>query len=405
MIFWIDRQRNINISLDKFVEDINLQKNVPLYIKTSDPYEMLLLLVSGMVHGKEMYLLDSDFTHQEMVAMGISNADLTRVSDINDDTIVFKDTLVNQVINSNWKLWLFTSGTTGLPKKVCHSYATLGRNVRQSDNHKSDVWALAYRMSHMAGIQVILQALVNVNTMVYVFEQTPQEIIKDIITYACTHISATPTFYRNILPFMSDEMYQLKHLTLGGEKYDEMLCEKIQEMLPNVRIHNIYASTETGSLLNAKDNCFSIPERYKEQIKISETGELLIHKSLLGDFSVEGEWYNTHDLVNVENNMLYFVSRQSDLINIGGYKVNPLEVEETISEISGVVDCAVKGQNNSVLGKLLVADVIKIDEYEEKELKKRIIKYLREKLQPFKIPRIINFVEEINHTRSGKKVR
>jgi acyl-coenzyme A synthetase/AMP-(fatty) acid ligase len=194
-------------------------------------------------------------------------------------------------------------------------------------------------------------------------------------------------------------------LTTGGEKYDEDLCNKLQAAIPDVKMHNIYASTETGSILNAVGKGFSIPEEYKEKVKISPEGELLIHYSLLGEFPLEGEWYNTHDLVEEKEGLLYFLSRKSDILNVGGYKVNPLEVESAMQKVPGISDCLVYGQKNSVLGTILLADVVLEEGFVEKEVKKSIRHYLQNELQDFKIPRIIQFVKEIKRTKSGKKVR
>ena len=403
---WIDEERRVFVNTKDFIEQINSCEEIPRYIRSDNPFDMLLNLVVGMLHGKEMVLLDSDFSINEIAALGINIDELNSKIRVGKNP-VFADIqeITSCIKNQTWKLWMFTSGTTGLPKTVCHSYKTLGRNIRFGARYVQHIWAFAYRFSHMAGIQVMLQALLNANPMIYVFESNPAVVVKQLKKYHCTHISATPTFYRNIIPFIVEELTDLTDLTMGGEKYDADICTKIQQLLPNVRLHNIYAATETGSILNAKDSHFEIPDKYRDKIKISENGELLIHRSLLGEFSVEGEWYNTHDLVKESEGKITFVSRQSDLINVGGYKVNPLEVEEAVLEVPGVLDCIVKGKANSVLGSILTAEIIKEEDIDSQVLKRDIQKFLKDRMQPFKIPRIITFVETIEHTRSGKKVR
>ena len=404
--FWVDETRNIFISKKEFLEQINLCHTIPKYIKSDNPYNMLRDLVSGMLCGKEMVLLDSDFSEDEIKALGINLNEINLKYEITNTNQFFcmKD-VVRQIKNQPWKIWMFTSGTTGLPKKVCHSYESLGRNVRSDSRYARHIWAFAYRFSHMAGIQVFLQALMNANPMIYVFESTPQEVVSQIKKYHCTHISATPTFYRNITPYITEGLPDLTDLTMGGEKYDADICKKIEQLLPHARLHNIYAATETGSILNAKDDHFEIPEGLRDKIKISENQELLIHRSLLGEFQMESEWYNTHDLVEECDGKITFISRKSDLINVGGYKVNPLEVEDVVLKVPGVKDCIVKGKANSVLGNILTAEVIKCKDKDAQILKRDIQNFLKEKLQPFKIPRLIKFVETIEHTRSGKKVR
>ena len=117
-------------------------------------------------------------------------------------------------------------------------------------------------------------------------------------------------------------------------------------------------------------------------------------------------WYNTHDLVDLnDDGIIKFISRKSDLINVGGYKVNPLEVESVILRVPEIKDCLVKGEKNSVVGTLLVADIVTYPDMDKKMVKKEIIKKLKNTLQSFKIPRIYHFTSQIEKTRSGKKVR
>lgn len=405
--FWIDRQRDTAKTSEEFISDLKKIQCIKLYNREKNPYDMLLQLVTAMICGKETYLLDDNISDAELLSLGVDLSEVSRSYKLDKPIKIDRfDDIVNGIKTADWCLWLFTSGTTGIPKKVCHSYKTLGRSVRCNLQHVSDVWAFAYKMSHMAGVQVLLQALVNKNRIVYVFEDSPENIVKIIQEELCTCISATPTFYRNLLPFMTNELSTVRHITLGGEKYDEKLCEKIRLSLPNAKIHNIYASTETGSILASTGNKFYIPDKYKSLVRISPENELCIHKSLLGDFPCDNEWYNTHDLVEIENNgALRFLSRKSDLINVGGYKVNPLEIEEIIQQIDGVVDCVVKGRKNSVLGSVLIAEIVGDKQCDTKIIKQNIIEKLKKELQAFKIPRIYHFVEFIERTRSGKKVR
>ena len=87
------------------------------------------------------------------------------------------------------------------------------------------------------------------------------------------------------------------------------------------------------------------------------------------------------------------------MINTGGYKVNPTEVEEVIRKITGVIDAFVFGKKNSLLGNVVVCEVIVSDKLLSE---KKIRLYLQDRLQEFKVPRIIKFVESINTTRTGK---
>jgi len=154
---------------------------------------------------------------------------------------------------------------------------------------------------------------------------------------------------------------------------------------------------------------FLIPDKIKEYVKINDFNELLINKKLLGfseSFNLEDEWYNTNDVVEKINEKEFkFKSRKTDMINVGGYKVNVLEVEELLMQIEGVLDVYVYGRKNSVTGNIIGADVVIENGYDEDKIKKYIKDYATKNLQKWKIPRIIKVIDKIEQTRTGKKVR
>ena len=137
--------------------------------------------------------------------------------------------------------------------------------------------------------------------------------------------------------------------------------------------------------------------------------ELLIHKSLLGksdSFKFEGDYYHSGDLiewVDKESGLFRFKSRKNELINVGGYKVNPGEVENILLSIEGVKQVLVYGKANSILGNVLCADIQLEDGVALTDVE--IKKALRSQLQDFKIPRRIKFVEQMSLTRTGKLKR
>ena len=317
------------------------------------------------------------------------------------------DEVVAALQQSKSEITIFTSGTTGQPKKVVHSIATLTRSVRIGDRYKGQIWSYAYNPTHMAGLQVFFQAFENQNTLVNVFGKTREVVYQQIADRQITHISATPTFYRLLLPF--EKSYDsVIRVTLGGEKSDQHLYDAIRQIFPNAKINNVYASTEAGSLFAAKGDCFQIPVAIRDMFKVVDD-ELLIHKSLLGSsesFKFTDDFYHSGDLiewVDKESGLFRFKSRKNELINVGGYKVNPGEVEDAIMAMNGVRQALVYGKANSILGNVLCADVQLEEGFTLTELD--IKKQLASQLQDFKIPRRIKFVEEMSLTRTGKLKR
>lgn len=403
-IFYSDIRAGRVVSYSQLVEDIQKYASYSPYCKSGDYYEVFLKIVTSLILGREVILLDADFSDAEVEKL-VGNVDIYATESVTPVSILTEENFLELLTakTETWKITLFTSGTTGLPKKVSHSFNSIARQAKRSERHANDVWGFAYNPTHMAGLQVFFQALLNQNTIVRLFGLDSKEIISEINKNQITHISATPTFYRLLLP-PTGVCSSVKRLTSGGEKFDEHTLGLLSSLFPNAKLTNVYASTEAGTLFASKGNEFCIKEDMKDKVCIRE-GELLIHKSLLAEsasIQFDGDWYHTGDLIEVscqEPLTFHFISRKTEMINVGGYKVNPTEVEECIRECKGVQDAFVYGKANRIMGNIIMGEVVRED---ESVTEKSIREELQQKLQEFKIPRIIKFVEHLNVTRTGK---
>lgn len=404
MIFLIDGERTY--SYDELLNAINGSKEYIPMMRTKNLFEYFVNVIKALVANKPLILIDSDINASEID--GVEEEDINKVVAIDEVHVSSMGDVVKGVQESQSEITIFTSGTTGQPKKVLHHISSLTRAVRLGDKYRGQVWGYAYNPTHMAGLQVFFQVFENEGTFVNVFNRNRAEVYELIDKYQITHVSATPTFYRLLLPF--EKSYEsLIRATLGGEKSDQHLYDSIKKIFPNAKINNVYASTEAGSLFAARGDAFQIPEKIRDKFKVDENSELLIHKSLLGfsdSFKFDEDYYHSGDLIewtNREEGFFKFKSRKNELINVGGYKVNPNEVEDVINAISGIRQSLVFGKKNSILGNILVAEVQLEDNVELTELEIR--KVLKEQLQDFKIPRKIKFVEAFSLTRTGKLKR
>ena len=374
-------------------------------LKTDDVYIYFVNLISALIANQPVVLLDSDLNPSEI--NGLATSDVNKPQAIAPHSFVTMEDVVEAIQRSSSEITIFTSGTTGQPKKVVHTIDTLTRSVRLGKQYKGQVWAYAYNPTHMAGLQVFFQVFENLSTLVNVFNKQKTEVYELIEKHRITHVSATPTFYRLLLPF--ERAYDsVVRVTLGGEKSDQRLYDSIVKIFPSAKINNVYASTEAGSLFAAKGDCFQIPKEHRDKFAIVDD-ELLIHKSLLGrseNFSFDGDYYHSGDLiewVDKAAGLFRFKSRKNELINVGGYKVNPGEVENALLSIDGIKQAYVYGKPNSVLGNVLCAD-IQLEAGSELT-NVDIRKALSSQLQEFKIPRRIKFVEQFELTRTGKLKR
>lgn len=405
---WFYRDWNINtqIDYDELINDVRHTESFNPFCNSKDTYEIFKNIVLSLLYGKKIILLDSDFSKDEQTVL-IGSINLNTQHEFLNKNILpifnSKEEFINLLRNTskNWSITLFTSGTTGVPKKVTHTLHSIIRFVKINEKTATNIWGFAYNPTHMAGIQVFFQALFNGNTIVRLFGLSKDVIFQSIENSKITNISATPTFYRLLLPV--DKIYKsITRITSGGEKFDKKTINQLMHVFPNAKTTNVYASTEAGTLFASDGDYFHIKPEIFHLIKIQDN-ELLIHRSLMGVSEMtDREWYPTGDLIEIisENPIKFkFIARKNEMINVGGYKVNPNEVEEAIRNIPGISNARVYSKQNSVLGNIICCEVVKED-IELTEAKIRAI--LQFKIQEFKIPRMFRFVDQIATTRSGK---
>lgn len=301
-------------SYTNLLKDLNERDYYYPYYKTFDLYLYFVNLIKALAFNQSIFLLDSDLNINEIE--GVCKNSVNVASQLDGKQYGFIEEVIDAIQKSTSEITIFTSGTTGQPKKVIHTVSSLTRNVRIGDKYMDQTWAFAYNPTHMAGLQVFFQVFENMNTMINVFNYTRLEVYRLISEHQITHISATPTFYRLLLPYDKDYSF-VKRVTLGGEKSDSHLYDSIRKIFPRAKINNIYASTEAGSLFAAKGDCFQIPENIRSLFKVVDD-ELLIHKSLLGksdSFVFEGEYYCSADLIEWTDKKMEFLDSKVEKMN------------------------------------------------------------------------------------------
>ncbi len=402
LFFW-DSFSNKSYTYDDLFNDIIQLRYLNRYVYTNDYYNIFKNIVCSLIHDCPIILLDYDFSNIEIENLGITKEELTSGYDLKNINELTPPQMITSFNNtSKWRITLYTSGTTGLPKRVSHTFQNVTRMVKKSSKMESDIWGFSYNPTHIAGLQVFFQALLNNNSIITLFGQSRSKIYELIEQFHITNISATPTFFRMLLP-IEKPYNSVKRITSGGEKFDNKFTESLLTIFPNAKILNVYASTEAGTVLAANGDLFQIKDALKKMVKIVDN-ELFINNKLLGytnSIELNDNWYNTGDIVEiVENDPLVFrfVGRKNELINVGGYKVNPLEIESVINSHPNIKISRVFAKKNSVIGNVLCADIVIKKDISEKTLKD----FLNKKIQNFKIPRIINIVDSIEATRTGK---
>jgi acyl-coenzyme A synthetase/AMP-(fatty) acid ligase len=390
---------------DDLITQVNSCKVVKITYQCPCLFGFFSNFISGIINNLPVTLVDLDASEEECRnLLGIEYKN--EVIDISKHHIEISSQkeLVSRILNSKSIISIFTSGTTGVPKKFDHSISNLIREVRVGTKYENDIWGYAYNPTHMAGVQLFFQAILNQNAIINLFSKHRNLIYKLIKDYKITNISATPSFYRLLFP-ISDSFPELKKITLGGEKSSSDLLNQLRILFPNAIFYNIYATTEFGTILSTHGDYFKVNSKYSDQIRI-ENGFLEVHKTLIGESKnliLNGDWYNTNDIVEIiseSEGTFVLKGRANELINVGGYKVNPAEVENEILKIPDVRECLVYGRANSVLGMVVCAEIALNNEsiISEREIKN----FLKSNLQNHKVPSKISFVKELKKNRTGK---
>ncbi|WP_345868764.1 class I adenylate-forming enzyme family protein [Shewanella algae] len=319
---------------------------------------------------------------------------------------------------------LATSGTTGTPKLVSYELERL-TGTAKTDLEKGGVynWALVYDVNRFAGLQVYFQSIRSGSKLTILeSHNSVSEVIDLLISTNVNCLSATPSFYRKLLMEPSSHSIDLKRITLGGEIADQTILNTLKNTYQEAKIIHIYASTEAGVGFSVNDLREGFPTSFLDdlsdesyfhpKIKLKD-GTLWIKSKNSSNVAISGllefdddGYINTGDLVSIVNDRVLFMGRESGTINVGGNKVLPEEVERIILKHDAVSECHVFGKKNSMMGMLVACNVVLKDSCDDlSKLKKDIQSFCYEQLEPFKVPALIKFVDEIEKNSVGKIMR
>ena len=317
-----------------------------------------------------------------------------------------------EVRDTSWKL--LTSGTTGTPKIAIHTLSSISQSVKQPTELSNEfVWGLTYEWSRFAGFQVVLQAIVGDSVLVV---PNHDWSIGDSIQYFaqcnCTHLSATPSYWRQALMTGTLAEMPLRQATLGGEIADAAVLTKIRNVLPKVRISHVYASTEIGVGFAVNDGRAGFPMSFLTEpvnnwhLRVVDDRLFVRQVKGLNSNSGNSDWIDTGDCVSVEVDRIYFRGRGNGLMNVGGNKVLPEEVEQVVLELPYVLFVRVSGISSSIIGTLVKAEVV-IDNamFSGENIVKCIKEHVANRLDRYKVPAIIELVDKVQIGTSGKLSR
>jgi len=319
---------------------------------------------------------------------------------------------------------LLTSGTTGLPKLVVHSLSSLAGAIKDgSASAEPVVWSTFYDIRRYGGLQIFLRAALTGTSLVLSdAKESTADFLARAGSHGVTHISGTPSQWRRALMSTSAHLIHPEYIRLSGEIADQAILNNLRAFYPQARIVHAFASTEAGVAFEVNDCVAGFPasvigHTHNVEMRVDD-GSLCIRSTrtasrYLGDQppilkNAEG-FVDTGDLIELRDDRYYFVGRRDGVINVGGLKVHPEEVEAVINRHPEVQMSLVRTKKNPITGSLVVADVVLTAPQsvgrDVRALKGDILLLCRESLSSYKVPSSINFIPSLTVAESGKLVR
>lgn len=320
---------------------------------------------------------------------------------------------------------LLTSGTTGIPKLVVHSLDGLTGAFR--DRAKADpgvVWATFYDIRRYGGLQIFLRSMLAPSSLVLSHTDEPLgEHIRRLVEHGVTHVSGTPTHWRRAIMSPAAKQFRPQYIRLSGEIADQAILDALANFWPDARIGHAYASTEAGVGFEVVDGREGFPATYLDggpgqlQMKI-EGGSLRIRSNraasgYLGASAAplagDDGFVDTGDMIEQVADRCYFRGRRGGVINVGGAKVHPEEVEAVINRHAKVRMSLVKSRHNPITGGIVIAEVVLAPEAgvanDPAATEQEILQLCRTHLARHKVPALIRFVPALHVTGGGKLER
>jgi acyl-coenzyme A synthetase/AMP-(fatty) acid ligase len=324
---------------------------------------------------------------------------------------------------------ILTSGTTGTPKLLAHSLSGLTAAIKTDKNSAGDahvVWGTFYDIRRYGGLQIFLRAILGNGSLVLSSANEPLgDFLVRLGGRMVTHISGTPSHWRRAL--MSPLAHEIapRYVRLSGEIADQAILDNLRNFYPQARVGHAYASTEAGVAFEVTDGLEGFPASLVGadgaiQLKVEE-GSLRIRSSGVagGYLGKEGSpfadtegFVDTGDMVQLRGARYHFLGRKTGVINVGGLKVHPEEVEAAINRHPKVRLSLVRARKSPITGSIVVADVVLKGELDPTDgtdqnaaLRREIIQICQERLAKHKVPATIQFVPSLEVSATGKLTR
>ena len=328
-----------------------------------------------------------------------------------------KKIIIREMLDINQSgLILLSSGTTGIPKAVLHDSDKLLKKYIYSKKRYTTIGLMLF--DHIAGIDTLFYVLSSGGSLIIPQEKSIDNILTTMSQLLVEVLPASPSLIQFLLMddrFNSNYLPSLKVITIGSERINDNLNSRLKERFGGkVELIQKYGITEIGTPATiTRDNDPRYIKFKSGLIDYKIDDNVLYIKSpssmvgyLSPDQSIPFDgWFNTQDQVEIDGEWIKILGRVSDIINVGGQKVYPAEVESVLQSMDNVINVAVYGKSNLIMGSVVAAKVCLDSNETALEFKKRMREFCKDKLQTYKIPSIVEIVDEVKISDRYKKVR
>jgi acyl-coenzyme A synthetase/AMP-(fatty) acid ligase len=321
---------------------------------------------------------------------------------------------------SEWVM--FTSGTTGAPRMVAHTLEALTGAIRAANEPAT--WGTFYDIRRYGGLQIFLRAVLGDASLILSdADESIGDFLGRLARDSVTHLTGTPSHWRRALMCPAIGRITPRYLRLSGEIADQAVLDSLKARFPAATIVHAYASTEVGVGFEVTDGLEGFPASFvgglgPVEMRIAD-GSLQFRspraasryiqdhderdeRARESDRFKEGGFVDTGDMVELRDNRYYFVGRRGGIINVGGLKLHPEEVEAVINRHPAVYLSRVFGRRNPITGAIVIAEVVLENGGDRDTIQKEILRACRASLKPFQVPAMVRVVANLELSAGGK---
>lgn len=312
-------------------------------------------------------------------------------------------------------LVLFTSGTSGVPKGAVHNFGKLLEKFKAPRKTLRTINFLLF--DHWGGLNTLFHTLSNCGVVLALRNRKPEAVCEFVEKFKIELLPVSPSFLNLLILSETYKRYDLSSLTLityGTEPMPEQTLKRAKNIFPNVAFQQTYGLIELGVLRSKSKSDDSLwvklggegfELRVVENIlQIKAESAMIGYLNAPSPFTDDG-YFITGDQVEVDGDYYKILGRKSEIINVGGDKVYPQEVENIILGMDNVLEVTVFGEKHAMMGNIVCARVLLKEKEDAKEFTRRLKVFCKNQMQAFKVP-VKVFIEEGNlHNDRFKKRR